>query len=722
MKRCCQIVFATLLLLCSCKKEESVFSLYYSGISDICPGTIINVSPTWQGERPTAFSITGVKLDSKAYTTDCFSVDPDNGKFSIRDSENLPFGKYLIDISCTSGARVWVFPEAIEIRIMKPVPEGIISDPPVAKVKLGDVLEPYPDPLFLTRIKTDGSNHVSIKKYLISSVRHNGKADAGLAAGFTLSDDGVLSILRGAVAFVPGVYEFDIRLTTYMAGMDAEDGLFQNAFTLELTSEPLALSYTPSLVNVETGYAAQSAVPVFVGSADELNFSLKAVHPSNSVGINVDPQTGVINFPVSSEAKPGDSFTVDIRVSNAFGTADFDAVCNFSVIAYVAPVTVLDYDDVEALISSAALSNKVKNVDGENVKFRFSKIPSELENLITINEDSGEVSCEKGTELPVGTYSLEVTAYNHKSSCKAVFTLNVLANPYKFTYVSWGNNMNLTPAEKYGNQWRISSEDGTLTIPVAESDIPSAVPVKYSMTIKTESSSQPMGATIDEASGTVTLTYQGEGTDFRSARVHFAIITVHVGGDAETAVTKTFPFFVSHRGFNKGYCIEYTPFVFRVNPKKGGSSVSPVITSTGGLSTEGFTLDYRRNIAFYRLGGPEEHKEGRAMDGEDTFLYGIWDRFYKAINTTINTNSCFPVSYYANKNYQKGLLDQTACYVLPEKLTLVVNPEKFRDEYGYADGVICGNMQYNIENNDPVQKGTECFPILLWLDPSYNEQ
>ena len=95
MKRCCQIVFATLLLLCSCKKEESVFSLYYSGISDICPGTIINVSPTWQGERPTAFSITGVKLDSKAYTTDCFSVDPDNGKFSIRDSENLPFGKYL---------------------------------------------------------------------------------------------------------------------------------------------------------------------------------------------------------------------------------------------------------------------------------------------------------------------------------------------------------------------------------------------------------------------------------------------------------------------------------------------------------------------------------------------------------------------------------------------------------------------------------------------------
>ena len=59
---------------------------------------------------------------------------------------------------------------------------------------------------------------------------------------------------------------------------------------------------------------------------------------------------------------------------------------------------------------------------------------------------------------------------------------------------------------------------------------------------------------------------------------------------------------------------------------------------------------------------------------------------------------------------------------IPEKLTLVVNPEKFRDEYGYADGVICGNMQYNIENNDPVQKGTECFPILLWLDPSYNEQ
>jgi hypothetical protein len=88
----------------------------------------------------------------------------------------------------------------------------------------------------------------------------------------------------------------------------------------------------------------------------------------------------------------------------------------------------------------------------------------------------------------------------------------------------------------------------------------------------------------------------------------------------------------------------------------------------------------------------------------------------------VNTVAASPVSWYGDKNGERGTLGLTACYVQPGDLKLIVNPDKFVDDYGYADGCMMGTMQYNINNVDPVNTGgIEVFPLVVWLDPSYTK-
>ena len=711
-------------LSAGCRKDgntDQSFALYYNGVSDICPGTAIHLSPSWHGTPPTDFTITRIKHNGSLFQTDCFLIDRNSGQFSIQSSDNLPIGLYEIGVSCQSDGTHYEYPDAIQVNLMKPVPGGIIVTPDRLSVDLADIVDPDTT-LPTAQITTDGSNHVAIKQYLLANVYRNGQPDNSCLDWFELSPSGELRIVPGNAAFIPGIYSFDFRLTTYAAGLDSEQGLFSKALVLDVTSAPLNLTYANPAGKVEKGYGAKSAEPTLTGSTSGLRFALKEVKPDNAIGITVDEGTGVIRFPETPDAQVGNTYSVSLTVTNAYGSKDFDDVFTYSVIAFLHPITLLEYKDVTDIISGVSLSNPVYKADGDDVEFLFGDLPDALAGKLSIDPATGEVSCQKGTEIAPGTYPVTVLARNIKSEVTASFSLQIIPNPYKFTYVRWGNNLGLTPLEEYGNQWRISASDGTLTIPVVESDIPAGVPVKYKMTIKTQNSNQKMGTVIDADTGTVTLEYQGAAND-KSSRVHLAVITVTVGGNSEAAIVKEIPFFVSHQGYNAGYRIEYTPFVFRVNPKTGGTSHSPVVTSQSGQSTEGFTMDYRRNIYFFRLGGPVQHLDGRPGDGKDTFLYGIWNMYFSALNQLPNTGACSPVSWYGNKNYEKNLLGQTACHVNPDGLRIVVNPDKFKDDYGYAEGVISGTMQYNINKIDPVNVGgTECFPILIWLDPNYSKE
>ena len=57
-------------VLTSCEPEalktESGFSLYYPAVSEIAPGTILEVPPTWYGGKPSEFTIASVTFDGAA--------------------------------------------------------------------------------------------------------------------------------------------------------------------------------------------------------------------------------------------------------------------------------------------------------------------------------------------------------------------------------------------------------------------------------------------------------------------------------------------------------------------------------------------------------------------------------------------------------------------------------------------------------------------------------
>ena len=706
----------------SCNTEglttDTSNSLFYSGISEISPGSNVNLTPTYHGSKPTDFSIIGITRNSMPYETESFTVDKESGLFSVSNSAALPTGKYAISIACKFNGAPYEFKDAITINMLKPVPDGIYLEPAEITVKLSDIHEGA-EGLPTAQIAADGNRHVEIKKYLIANVYKNGTVFNEHKDWFDLNPStGKLSIVPGNTSFEAGVYTFDFKLTTYIVGESDEEGLYSKALRIDVTSAPYGLTYNPTSVLIEKGYSGKSGKPEFKGSNDDLVFTLKSVTPSNAIGITVDDATGIIRFPETPNVNDGDQFIVSVTATNKYGTKDFDNIFAFDVTNFIFPITELTYANITEVITGVAINNPVSSIIGDEVTFSFDNLPESLSGL-QIDPATGTITCAKGVELPVGVHTINVYAKNIKGDFKTSFTINVVPNPYKFTYVHWGNNLGLTPIEDIGNQFRINAGDQPLEIDIVKSDIPANVPVKFSFKSKTQVSSSPMGVTIDGKTGKLTITSSHEKGQ-SAVRTHMGIITVTVGGDSEAAVTKLIPLFVDQAGFRGGYKIEYTPFAVRVNPKTGGMSNAPVITKEDGASFSGFTLDYRRNFYYYKLGGPEQHVEGKLAT--NTFLYSPWYKYYNALNKSVNTVACSPVSYYGDKNGERGTLGLTACYLQPGDLKMIINPEKFVDDYGYADGVMVGTMQYNLNNVDPVNTGgTEVFPIIVWLDPSYTK-
>lgn len=229
------------LALC-CTEENSTaepFAVYYSGLTEISPGTNANITPTWKGSTPEDFSITSIYLDGITYSSECFSVDSSSGLFSLRGSDDLPTGTYRISISCVSDGVRYNFKDAIVIEMMKPVPSGIAMSPESLTVSADDVMaEEGSVSLPTSSVTTDGS-HVTIKSYAISAVYLNGEADETYKSWFAISSSGEVSIVAGNTEIIPGIYCFDLKLNTYIAGSNSELGLFRNALKINVIAPPL---------------------------------------------------------------------------------------------------------------------------------------------------------------------------------------------------------------------------------------------------------------------------------------------------------------------------------------------------------------------------------------------------------------------------------------------------------------------------------------------------
>lgn len=708
---------AIIVSVSSCKAEltdTGAFALHYPGITDIGPSTNMDITPTWHGGTPESFEIFSVKREGEAVTAECFSIDPTTGVFSIRKSDNLPVGKYRIGIACKVGGERHEFAEAITVNMMPAIPEGIKVSPDKITILLSQVTNTGSDEELPTAQITTEGEHISIRNYLISGVRRDGKALTNWDGLFSVDKSGKFSILKNN-KFNAGVYVIDFKLTTMVFGADSEEGLFSDALTVEVASAPISLVYNPSTAKVEAGESYTSPVPEFIGSVTGLEFSIKKVIPESDK-FSIDKTSGVITLAKGHEYAIGNEIVLSVSAKNNYGERDFDQVLRIGIVEYIAPITLLAYNDT-TVWEGTKVNLKPKQRDGDEVTYSFEELPDALKEL-TIDELNGTISVPKKNKIAQGEYSFKVKAQNPKGSLSATVKWNTIENPYAFTFVRWGNNLGLNPIQNYADQFRVSTT-GPTTIPVIESDIKEGIEALYEI----KGGSNTKCVSIDEKTGKLTTdpsVFEGK---IANMRAHFVFVNIKTGAGTSGETVMKIPVFFDFNAprTEGGYSIQYNPFAVRCNPKTGTTSVPPTIlknnTVVRGEELKNITMDFRRSFNYWNLNGPASHNNGAPDAEKTTFLSAVWSTYYSSINVAYNKSSRYSISSYGRPEH----IAKTAGYLRQEDLALYIAPEKFMDDNGYANGIFTAQVVFGSDGKDPAgaKDPYRLFPLFVWFDTNF---
>lgn len=682
--------------------DDTAFQLFYSDVTDIGPSMNMRLyEPTYIGPKPSDFSIIGVKLDDNKVEAASFDIEPETGAILIENTSELAIGTYSLSVACKAGGKNYSFQDIVRINMMRTVPDGILASPDKIEVSYEDVQNKSETELPSSQITTDGE-HIHINKYVIANVKYEGELIPNEEL-FTVSSKGVVTFGSKRTDLKPGKYVLDMKLTTAVVDEESEEGLFANAIEFNITSKPLSLTFDPDRSKAEFNApeAVKSVVPEMVGSREDLKYEIIQITPADAP-ITIDPATGELSLGTNS-LSIGTECKVSVKVTNRYGTSNFDNAYTFEIVPLIHPITKFAYPTSVELIEATAMSQKVETIDGDEVTYSFKDLPANLEDELTINPQTGEISTEKGNRIPHGKYTINVVAENTKGSKTATFSLNVVENKYLFTYVHWGNNLNLTPARNYASQYRITQE-GTLTMKVSESDIKDGVEALYSIDTNNSSVSE---VTIDEKTGEITF------NKWQAGKAFVIMVTTTTGKGTSAEVTVKTPVFVHCSAPVKGVTVDYTPFVFQVNPRTGGTSVAPTVT---GAEPDKLLMDYRRNFWYYNIGGPDSHESGQLNKGNtSTFIYKMWQNYYG--EAAVNASARKPVSYYDNK----ASLNNALCYVNATKgCAVTVNPGKWQMDQEYANGVFIGQITFTSDGNEKnVASGGQIFPVVIWFNTDF---
>lgn len=723
----CALLSAALLaggIFTSCEKdrfETKGFALYYSGMTDIGPSMSGVIStPTYKGGVPSEFTITKVTLDGAQWDGSIFSINAETGAINIASTKDTPTGTYSISVSCKVGGSVHNFPDVVEVTFLSAVPESVKVDPSSITVKYAAVIGLDPDAeLPEAAVVTEGE-HISISGYVISNVRYNGVLSPDSKQLFSISDTGVITINTNS-NFQPGVYSLDIKLNTAISGSDSQDGIFENALTVNVISEPLSLTYSPNPARMEeeTGDSRTSftsAAPAFVGSTEEIAYSIAEVVPSTDK-FSIDASTGVISVKEGHGFKNGESYAVSVKVANKYAPDGvlFGNVLSLNVISYIEPVSGFSYSNAEAVQALGFSITPDASLKGDDIRFSLVEIADADKDYISFDETTGIISASKGNSLALGDHRFTVKAVNDKNEQTAQVALTIVANPNWFTYFSYGNNLGLTEDQTSGvSQFRAASASDltAMSLAVKYSDIPEGASVKWSLATK----AQMGGTTIDE-DGTI----HPKGYTKSQTGVVFVTATI---GEGETAVSVTVPVFFSFtvpitpKDGTSEVTIEYNPFVLRVNPRTGGKLPSPSIS---GADANSFYMDFRRTFNWFNLSGVRsdgtEHESGTLSTTNGLFLQAMWTYWAEATKKNKNFGSKDPVSYFSNQSNLSSALLYVDNSDGADRFSVVVNPGKWNDD-GWADGVFTGQVTVSTATS-AINNGTQIFPVAVWFDKDF---
>ena len=747
------LLLAVAVVISSCAKDNLTdgdkFMLYYPDITDIGPSTNMDLDPTYHGAKPTDFNVYDVKYNGSTIQTECFQVDPVSGRLMIKDTEDLGVGVYTISISCKSSGTTYTFPDIITVNMMRAVPEGITVEPSEIVLMMTQVNNVNSTEVLPTAQVTTDGNHVTIKSYRIANITRDGVRMEDWSGFFKIDETtGLISIIKNG-SFVAGRYEFDLRLVTASANASSEEGIFADALAVDIVSPPVYLAYDPQVKRVEEGSAYVSAAPSFVASLKDLKFEIKAVYPEN-VPLNIDQTTGAISLDAENGLSPGDEVQISIKVTNAYGTKDFDQVTRIDIVDFIQPISKLSYND-STVWHGTAYGIRPLEVDGDDVHFSFVDLPEALADELSIDELTGKISAVKGNKIQKGAYNVTVKVANDKGEMTETLALTVIDNPYFFTKVSWGNNLGLTPAGDYASQHRITTFTENIAVPLDKetSDITDAgwEKIKFEIvggSVIKDTDALPTYADIDATTGNLTVLPSKVGTTkAANLRAHMAIVKITCGEGTSGQTVRKVPVFFdfnlprqdSSQPNAPVYTVEFNPFVFQCNPKKGGTFVVPTFKDVNGDVVDPveaqitMTMHGPNKQQYWNIDGPASHLDG-IPSVEGGFLHALWKQYGADANVTPNYANAYPVYKYLEDKTSQKYASARIGY-MQDDLKMYIKKDKWIDSDGnYADGVFVSQVRMGYKGLDGTVKRADAttapynnmYPFFIWFDTEFNTE
>lgn len=774
---CIIAMLAVVLGVSSCKDDittdDGSFALYYTSMTDIAPSmTGVIASPTYKGATPYDFKITGVIYSNKnekgeevseTYNGDCFTINAENGEISINSTRDMNIGKYFISVSCYASGSMYTFNNAVEVNFLKAVPDGIIVEPDFIEVRLADVNDKYGETVFPTaKVTTQNTaEHITIAGYKLSNVvrlESDGSETVinnnslGL---FSVSDQGIISINKtteetgyDSQIVKPGLYRIDLKLTTMASPtLGEEEGLFIDAIRINLSGAPTAISYEEGAI--ETGVEGNpekprgafiSSKPFIEGSSINAVYEITEIKKSTGGVLadasdeekkffSIDSSTGVISVPNTHTFVKDQVYKVSVKVSNSEGNCISDNALTLNVVEWVNPLVDFTYEQGNMKQGMSFESVAANYGTDSYVKYSFKSLPGGYEDFFSINEATGVVKIEKYNTLPRTEqgkpFVVEVQAKNFKNVVTGTLEINVNENPNYFSYISYGNNLvdDQTPGSIYDNQYRFNTMEE-----VNAMNLTPKIDVKDGKTITWKVVGKHQSQFIHWDNNANIAASMQKAEDWDNVEVTLTVLLVSATvGEGEDAFTRTVPLcfnYVKPQG--DGTAVLYTPFVFHVNPKKGGRSVVPEIVNPGK-----FVMDYRRSFNYYNINGVDSKgnplKEGSpAGNGKpkvECFLTDLW----QSVANSTNFGAKLPMSYWEDSNKATlkdplTLSENTLAYVDnasgENQFSVVVNKNFYHD--GWGDGIVTGQMTFVTDGNvKTVSNGKRTFPIAIWLDKTY---
>lgn len=723
------------LAVAGCKKQspDEEFSLRYFGVTQIGPNLTVSLTPYYNNGEPSQFAFSGITRNGEPYTGGTeFSINEQSGVVTISGNEQTVPGMYKVGVSCVALGKSYVFAGAIEVEFLRGIPEGIKVTPAYADIDIDNLEEGSEAELPAPVVTTEGE-HVKISAYRIANVRFEGEpVDNVTNPHFAISQEGVISIVKGA-PYKVGTYSVDLKLNTACYGADSQEGFFADAFTMRVVSAPKAVSYSPDngvieeeLDGMQTSHT--SPVPVLTGSADEVVWSIANVTPATDK-IAIDPATGVLSIAKGHGLAKDQTFVVDVNVRNKWSSPEgltVEGAYSIEVVEFIYPIEGYGYTAASKKMATAwsvSPDPSTKYVRS----YAFAEPEADYTKSLSLNTVTGELTALKGNSLPKGKYDVKIAASNGKQEpVVATFALEIVENPYYFTYFAYGNNLDLSETQTSGaSQFRVASaaELTALSAPVKYTDLADVSKAEWKISAKNRLS----GTTVS-TDGTITF----NGYTAAQCGVAFVTATTTDPEDLDNSFSVTVPVFVDMPSAVGGTTVTFTPFVLRVNPAKGGRSTMKA--EHPGVDDDKFILDYRRTFNYWNISGVRT--DGTALesgtlntnsDNAQYFLQHLWTAFGKASGLSSGYGSKNAISFYngaspvAPKTQKQ--LDVTPVYVDnsegENRFTVMVNPGLWYDD-GWADGVFLAQMTYVTDGNlANLNSGSQRFPLALWLDKDF---